>query len=135
MQEHTFHQPYPQSISIPAATNGTTCPFCGLTGHVLGTVCRRCNVASPSPLSEISISELLKRKARRLKQLKKRPASSDDYIPQTDGVNGLADQEQADELSEYQTDLDALAVDAGDDAGIDDGLLPELGEIETLPWL
>jgi len=132
MQEHTFHQPYPQSISIPAAAPGPTCPFCGAAGHTLGTVCRRCRVASPSPLSEISIAELLKRKARKSKQSKKRSAPSD-YIPQTDGLHDPVPDQESGELDHYADVLDRLAVTVDDEEDAD-ALPPTSAEIEALPW-
>lgn len=91
MIEHYLHNPYPQPIPIPAAKPGPTCPFCGAAGHTPGTVCSRCNVASPSPLSEISIAELLRRK-------KHRRRAPGDYSPQTDGINGHADPDEGGEL-------------------------------------
>lgn len=118
MIEHDLHVPRSKT-PIPPAIDGPRCGYCRRPGVGPGTECPRCGVTMPSLQSY-----------GRPKPSRRRKQS--DYRPLTDGVDGLTP-EPADELEEYQDELELLEVPAEDQPD-DNNLPPTHDEIESIPW-
>jgi len=56
------------------------------------------------------------------------------YVPEVDGTQGETPAIDENELAEYATDLDRLAVEVADDEHETDALLPTQDDIDSLPW-